>query len=135
MLKYTCYCSYSILSFFHTLFTVPMYVVLLLIVTSNHLLYSRNKIFSIISFSQSNSPTKMLFQQYNIPPFKKLLFHRLGLQLYKYEFGVIHIAIRSLFTKYCSVHNYNTRNCNKLIPALARHAYRDKVFRFIYVHV
>ena len=89
----------------------------------------------MISFSRYNSPTKFLFQQYNIIPFKKLVFHRLGLQLYKYEFGIIPIALSSLFTKNSYVHNYNTRNSNKLIPALARHAYRDKVFRFISVHV
>ena len=70
--------------FFHTLFTVPTYGVLLLIFTSNHLLYCRKKIVRIISFSRYNSPTKFLFQQYNIFPFKKLVFHRLGLHLYKY---------------------------------------------------
>ena len=43
VLKYKCYCSYTILSFFHTLFTVPKYGVLLLIFTSNHSLYSRKK--------------------------------------------------------------------------------------------
>ena len=127
MLKYKCYCSYIILSFFHTSFIVAKYEVLLLMFTSNHSLYSRILFYIIISFSQHNSPTKILFQQYNIPPFKKLVFHRLGLQLYKYEFGIIPIAIRSLFTKNSSVHNYNTRNSNKLIPALARYAYRDKV--------
>ena len=67
--------------------------------------------------------------------YKKLVFQRLGLQLYKYEFGIIPIPLRSLFTKNSSVHNYNTRNSNKLRPALARHAYRDKDFRFISVHV
>ena len=43
VLKYKCYFSYSILSFFHTLFTVPKYGVLLLIFASNHSLYSRKK--------------------------------------------------------------------------------------------
>ena len=91
--------------------------------------------FIIISFSRYNAPTKLLFQQYNILPLKMLVFQRLGLQLYKYEFGIIPIPLRSLFTKNSSVHNYNTRNSNKLRPAIARHAYRDKDFRFISVHV
>ena len=99
------------------------------------LIILQKKIVRIISFSRYNSPTKLLFQQYNILPFKKLVFHRLGLQLYKYEFSIIPIALRSLFTKNSSIHNYNTRNSNKLRPALARHAYRDKDFRFISVHV
>ena len=46
--------------------------------------------------------------QYNILPFKKLVFHKLGLQLYKYKLAIIPIPLRSLFTKKCSVHNYNT---------------------------
>ena len=134
VLKYKCYCSYTFLSFFHILFTVPKYGVLLLIFTS---IILQKKIVRIISFSRYNSPTKLLFQQYNSLPFKKLVFHKLGLQLYtlSYEFSIIPIALRSLFTKNRSVHNYNTRNSNKLRPALARHAYRDKDFRFISVHV
>ena len=99
------------------------------------LIILQKKIIRIISFSRYNAPTKLLFQQYNILPLKKLVFQRLGLQLYKYEFGIIPIPLRSLFTKNSSVHNYNTRNSNKLRPAIARHAYRDKDFRFISVHV
>ena len=37
--------------------------------------------------------------------------------------------------KKCSVQDYNTRNSIKLRPALARHAYRDKDFRFVSVYV
>ena len=49
------------------------------------LIILHKKIIRIISFSQYKSPTKLLFQQYNILPFKKIVFQRLGLQLYKYE--------------------------------------------------
>ena len=63
------------------------------------LIILQKKIVRIISFSRYNSPTKLLFQQYNILQFKKLVFHRLGHQLYKYEFSIIPIALRSLFTK------------------------------------
>ena len=98
----------------------------------NHLLYSRKKIFE---YKVSPDITLQLNCYFNILPFKKLAFHRLGLQLYKYEFGIISIPLRSLFSKNCSVHNYNTRNSNKLRLALSRHAYGDKEFRFIYVHV
>ena len=90
------------------------------------LIILQKKMIIIISFSRYNAPTKLLFQQYNILPLKKLVFQRLGLQLYKYEFGIIPIPLRSLFTKNCSVHNYNIRNSHKLRPAIARHAYRDK---------
>ena len=68
------------------------------------------------------------------------MFQRLGLKLDKYEFGIIPIALRIYIyivylQKNSYVHNYNTQYSNKLRPALARHAYRDKDFRFISVHV
>ena len=56
--------------------------------------------------------------------------------MYKYEYCIIPVALQYLFTKNSSVHEYNTRNRkNKLCPAIAKHVYRDKDFRFISVHV
>ena len=55
--------------------------------------------------------------------------------MYKYETGNISDALHLLFTKNSSIHKYNTRNKHKLRPALAKHAYRDKDFRFVCVHV
>ena len=130
--KYKCCCSYNFFRFFHTLFNVPKYGVQLLIFTSNHSLYYRKNV-RIVSFYDITLQRNSYFTNIIFIPFKKLVFHRLGLQLYEYEFGIIPIALRSLFTKNISVHNYNTRNGNKLRPAIARYAYRDKVFRFIYV--
>ena len=62
------------------------------------LIILQKKILRII-FPRYNSPTKLLFPQYNILPFKKLVFHKLGIQLYKYEFAIIPIPLRSLFLK------------------------------------
>ena len=95
----------------------------------------QKKIIRIISFSPYNSPTKPIFEHLEILPFKKLVFHRIGLQMYKYEYCIIPVALQYLFTKNSSVHEYNTRNRNKLRPAIAKHVYRDKDFRFISVHV
>ena len=95
----------------------------------------QKKIVRIIKFSPYNSPTKIIFQQLNILPLKKLVFQRLALQMYKYEFSIIPLALRNLFEKNSSVHTYYTRHRNKLRPALAKHAYRDNDFRFISVHV
>ena len=39
------------------------------------------------------------------------------------------------FIKNRSVHNYNTRNKDKLRPTVAKHAYRDRDFRLVGVHV
>ena len=55
--------------------------------------------------------------------------------MYKYEYCIIPVALQYLYTKNSSVHEYNTRNRNKLRPAIAKHVYRDKDFRFISVHV
>ena len=54
--------------------------------------------------------------------------------MFKYEFGIIPIALHNLLEEYCSVHTYYTRHGNKLLPALAKHAYRDKDCTFISVH-
>ena len=55
--------------------------------------------------------------------------------MYKYEYSIITVALQYLFSKNSSVHEYNTRNRNKLRPAIAKHVYRDKDFRFVSVHV
>ena len=39
------------------------------------------------------------------------------------------------FVKNRSVHNYNTRNKDKLRPVIAKHLYRDRDFRLVGVHV
>ena len=95
----------------------------------------QKKIVRKLNFSPYNSPTKIIFQQLNILPLKKLLFQRLALQIFKNEFGIIPLALHNLFEKNSSVHTYYTRHRNKLRPALAKHEYRDKDFRFISVHV
>ena len=56
----------------------------------------------------------------------KTYFNGIDLQMYTYEYCIIPVALQYLFTKYSSVHEYNTRNRNKLCPAIAKHIYRDK---------
>ena len=55
--------------------------------------------------------------------------------MYKYEYCIIPVSLQYLFTKNSSVHEYDTRNRNKLRHAIAKHVYRDNDFRFISVHV
>ena len=59
----------------------------------------QKKIVRIIHFSSYNSPTKIIFQQLNILLFKKIVFQRLALQMFKYEFGIIPLALPNLFEK------------------------------------
>ena len=45
------------------------------------------------------------------------------------------MIMNMFFVKNRSVHNYNTRNKDKLRPTVAKHAYRDRDFRLVGVHV
>ena len=51
--------------------------------------------------------------------------------MFKYESGQLPDALNMFFVKIRSVHNYNTRNKDKLRPTVAKHAY----FRLVGVHV
>ena len=55
--------------------------------------------------------------------------------MFKYEYGQLPDTLNMFFVKNGSVHNYNTRNRDKRRPAIAKHAYRDKYFRLVGVHV
>ena len=100
-----------------------------------HQLQHRKKFVRMITFSSYSSHTKIIFYQLNILPFKHLLFQRIGLQMFKYESGQLPDALNMFFVKNRSVHNYNTRNKDKLRPTVAKHAYRDRDFRLVGVHV
>ena len=54
----------------------------------------------------------------------KLLFLRIGLQIFKYEYDQLPDALNMFFVKNRYIRNYNTRNKDKLRPAIANHAYR-----------
>ena len=95
----------------------------------------QNKIVRIMTYSRYGTPTKPIFTKLNILPFKRLVVHRIALQMYKYNNGLFPIALETLFSKNCNYHNYNTRNKDKLRPPTSRHAYRDKDFSFISVHI
>ena len=95
----------------------------------------QKKIIRIITFSAYGAPTKNLFLNMQILPFKNLVFHRLGLQLFKFNVGDLPFALQNLFVKNSSFHNYNTRNKDKLRPAVGNHMYRYRDFSFISVHI
>ena len=55
--------------------------------------------------------------------------------MFKYEYGQLPDALNMFFVNNRSVHNYNTRNKDKLRPAIAKHVYKDRDFRLVGVHV
>ena len=95
----------------------------------------QKKIIRIITFSPFRAHTTPLFKQINVLPFQKIVFNKIGLQMFKYNIGDIPNALKTLFIKNSSIHNYNTRSRDKLRPALSKHRFRDKDFSFISVHI
>ena len=79
--------------------------------------------------------TKNLFLDTNILPFKKLVIHRIGIQMFKFNLGLLPVALNNLFVRNSNIHNYNTRNKNKLRSAIGRHKFIYKNFRYISVHI
>ena len=77
-----------------------------------------------ITFSPYLAHTKKLFLDTNILPFQKLVIHRIGIQMFKFNLGVSSVALNNLFVRNSNIHNYNTRNKNKLIYKL--------IYKFIY---
>ena len=44
----------------------------------------------------------------NILPFKKLVIHRIGIQMFKFNLGLSPVALNNLFVRNSNIHNYNT---------------------------
>ena len=57
----------------------------------------QKKIIRVITFSQYLAHTNDLFVQLQILPIKKLVIHRIGLQMFKNNLGYIPKAVKSLF--------------------------------------
>ena len=66
----------------------------------------QKKIIRVITFSQYLAHTNDLFVQLQILPFKKLVIHRIGLQMFKNNLGYIPKAVKSLFTTNSDIHKY-----------------------------
>ena len=90
---------------------------------------------NIITFSQYLAHTNNLFVQLQILPFKKLVIHRIGLQMFKINLGYIPKAVESLFTTNSDTHKYNTRNRDKMRSAYGKHEFMYSNFRFVGIHI
>ena len=95
----------------------------------------QKKIIRFTTFSPFLAHTKNLFLDTNILPFKKLVIHRIGIQMFKFNLGLSPVALNNLFVRNSNIHNYNTRNKNKLRSAIGRHKFIYKNFRYISVHI
>ena len=86
-------------------------------------------------FSVFSPCTKNLFLDTNILLFKKLVIHRISIQMFKFNLGLSPLALNNLFVRNSNIHNYNTMNKNKLRSAVGRHKFIYKNFRYISVHI
>ena len=59
----------------------------------------QKKIIRIMTFSKFGTPTKPLFEKLKIFHFKKIVFLRITLQMYKYNHGLFPIAFTTMFVK------------------------------------
>ena len=99
------------------------------------LILLQKKIVRVISFSPYLAHTKEIFLKLNILPFKDLVVHRIGIQMFKNNVGFLPNAVENLFTANATVHNYNTRNKHKLRAARGIHQYVYSTFRFVGIKV
>ena len=56
------------------------------------------------------------------------MIHRIGHQIFKNNLGYIPKAVESLFISNSDIHNYNTRNRDKMRVAYGKHKFMCKNF-------
>ena len=85
--------------------------------TSTTTYYNTHTNVRIITFSSYCSHTNMLFKHLNVLPFKKLLFIRIGLHMFKYEYGQLPDALNmfSLRIDLCIITILETRTNSALL--------------------
>ena len=98
---------------------------LLLLLTNLHL-----KLLS----TQGTGADKLLSTQrvkdLKILAFKKLVIQRILLLMFKHNIGIVPKPIASLFTKKSEIHNYNTRHCSSLHPAIGKSEATYRTFSY-----
>ena len=87
------------------------------------LILLQKKIVRVINFSSYLAHTKDTYLKLNILPFKNLVVHRIGIQMFKNNLDFLPDAIENLFIANATVHSYNTRNKHKLRAAHGLHQY------------
>ena len=95
----------------------------------------QKKIVRALTFSPYLAHTKNIFIRLKILPFKKLVIHRIAIQMFKYNNGNIPKALSELFTLNSSNHSYDTRNKDKIRSAYGKHKFMYRNFRFTSVHI
>ena len=69
----------------------------------------RKKIVRVITFSDRLAHTAPLFKQLNTLPLDKLIFHRIGLFMYKIHHNMHPSVINEMYVQNHNIYDYNTR--------------------------
>ena len=90
----------------------------------------QKKCVRVITFSHYLEPTDSLFKDLKILVFKKLVFQRILLMMFKHHIGIVPKPISSLFKQKSEIHNYNTRHCSSLHPAIDKSEATYRTFTY-----
>ena len=78
------------------------------------LFLTQKKIVRLITFSSYLAHTQPIFIDLLILPLDKLIFHRIGIMMFKYSKGVLPGVMDNLYLKNNEVHSYYTRSSDLL---------------------
>ena len=82
-------------------------VILHIVILTLYLNYKNN--IRIITFSNPNAHTGLIFKRLNILPLYKLILNRIGIMMYKNANGMLPPVMNELFTVNSNIHEHNTR--------------------------
>ena len=95
----------------------------------------QKKIIRIMTFSDYNSHSAPLFLSLKMLLFTKIVVHRIGMQMYKYNHNTVPLVIRELFEDYKHIHQHNTRQKEHFRHPFGKqeYMYRNLSFTGIYI--
>ena len=76
------------------------------------LLLLQKKIIRIMTFSTYCAHTEAIFKDLNVLTINKLVIHRIGIMMYKFNNGLLPTVLNSSYKKNNEIHQYDTRTKN-----------------------
>ena len=95
----------------------------------------QKRIVRIITFSDYSIPSDTIFRNLDILPLNKLVYHRIGIMMFKYANGMLPEVINELYTPNNTIHSYETRQHNMLHLSKGNLNVYTKSFRYTSTHI
>ena len=64
----------------------------------------------ITTFSSYYTHIAQIFRDLEILTIDKLIVHRIGTNMYKFNYGLLPNVLTTMYRKNCEIHSYNTRS-------------------------